>query len=106
MSADGKDPTTEQKAAAKKFALRVLAWSMIVVIPIAAYFIFHDLGDETVSWHGHFARFLGVIFALLSALLFMGIIFYSSRAGYDDQPNYRELVEKDRAKKQGKKDGR
>lgn len=99
MSSDGNDPTTEQKAAAKKFALRVLAWSMIVVIPIGAYFIFHDLGDDAVSWHGHFARFLGVIFALFSALLFMGIIFYSSRAGYDDQPNYRELVEKDRAKK-------
>lgn len=84
---------------AKRNALRVVLLSMIIVVPACIYFIFFDFGDHlNIGFHGYVAHILGVVLAFVSAFLFMGITFFSSRGGYDDQPNYRELVEKERAK--------
>lgn len=98
MSADGKDPLDTDVKAAKSNAVRVIALSMILIIPASIYLIFFTLGDDNlVSRHGHIAHILGVILAFASALLFMGITFFSARSGHDDQPNYRQLVEDHRA---------
>jgi len=104
MSADGKDPTEADKIKAKHFASRVFGLCLLVMLPFAAYFILHGLGNSNISWPVHFSWLLGVVFAILLTLLFIGIIFYLSRAGYDDQPNYRDLVEKDREAKKKRRE--
>ena len=94
---------TTQVSSAKRNAVIFLIISFVIAIPAAIYFIFFGFEDgNNVSRHGHIALTIGVIFAFLSSFLFMGIIFFSSRSGADDQPNYVELVEKDReAKRRG-----
>ncbi|WP_371397751.1 hypothetical protein [Fretibacter rubidus] len=92
--------------AAKRNAKRVVFISLIFVIPASIYFIFFDFSDDNViTRHGYIAHTIGVILAFLSAFLFMGITFFSSRGGYDDQPNYREIVEKHRAEEKAKSRG-
>ena len=82
---------------AKRNAKRVILLSMVIVIPVMIYFIFFDLGDDhNVSGHGYAAHILGVVLAFVSAFLFMGMTFFSARGGYDEQPNYREMVEQQR----------
>lgn len=82
---------------AKSNAFRFVALSLIIAIPAAIYFIFFGFEDgNNVSRHGHIALTIGVVLAFLSAFLFMGIIFFSSRGGYDEQPNYVALAEKHR----------
>lgn len=83
--------------AAKRNAKRVLLICTLLAIPASIYFIFFAMGDDNnVSGHGYAAHILGVILAFISAFFFMGITFFSARGGYDDQPNYKELVEKER----------
>lgn len=82
---------------AKRNAIIFIVVSLIIAIPAAIYFIFFGLEDgNNVSRHGHIALTIGVIAAFLSAFLFMGIIFFSSRSGADEQPNYVEMVKKER----------
>jgi O-antigen/teichoic acid export membrane protein len=84
----------EKVTAAKKNAKRVFLICLLIAIPASIYFIFFAFGDDhNVSGHGYAAHIIGVILAFLSAFLFMGITFFSSRSGHDEQPNYRELVE-------------
>ena len=67
--------------------------SFAIAIPAAVYFIFFGFEDgNNVSRHGHIALAIGVTFAFLSSFLFMGIIFFSSRSGADEQPNYVEIA--------------
>jgi len=86
---------------AKRNAIIFLIISFAIAIPAAIYFIFFGLEEgNNVSRHGHIALTIGVIFAFLSSFLFMGIIFFSSRSGADEQPNYVEMVEKMRQEKE------
>ncbi len=88
---------TDKALAAKQNAKRVLLISLVIAIPAAIYFIFFGFKDgDNISQHGYTAHILGVILAFISAFVFMGITFYSSRSGHDEQPNYRELVEQQR----------
>ena len=92
--------TSSKLSNAKRNAVVFLIISFAIAIPAAIYFIFFGLEDgNNVSRHGRIALTIGVIFAFLSSFLFMGIIFFSSRSGADEQPNYVELVKKDREKK-------
>jgi len=92
--------TPSKLSSAKRNAIVFLIISFAIAIPAAIYFIFFGLEDgNNVSRHGRIALTIGVIFAFLSSFLFMGIIFFSSRSGADEQPNYVELVKKDREKK-------
>lgn len=82
---------------AKRNVIIFLIISFMIAIPAAIYFIFFGFEDgNNVSRHGHIALTIGVIFAFLSAFLFMGIIFFSSRSGADDQPNYVKMAEEQR----------
>lgn len=97
---------TDKIKEAKHNAKRVVLISLIFVIPASIYFIFFDFSkDSNVNHHAYIAHGIGVVLAFLSAFLFMGITFFSSRGGYDDQPNYRELVEKHRADEKAKLHG-
>ena len=92
--------TSSKLSSAKRNAIVFLTISFAIALPAAIYFIFFGLEDgNNVSRHGRIALTIGVIFAFLSSFLFMGIIFFSSRSGADEQPNYVELVKKDREKK-------
>jgi hypothetical protein len=84
-------------SAAKSSAKRVLWISFLIVVPLTIYFVFFALDkDSNVEQHGYIAHALAVVVAFISASLFMGITFYSSRSGHDEQPNYRDIVEKQR----------
>lgn len=84
-------------SSAKRNAIIFVIISFAIAIPAAIYFIFFGFEEgNNVSRHGHIALTIGVIFAFLSSFLFMGIIFFSSRSGADEQPNYVDLVEKER----------
>lgn len=102
------EPTPDADArvtAAKKNAKRVIWLSMIVVIPVAIYFIFFSFSEgHNINGHGYTAHILTVVFAFISAFLFMGITFFSARSGHDDQPNYVDMAAKQRAKDQRAKD--
>ena len=92
--------SSSKVSSAKRNAIIFLILSFIIAIPAAIYFIFFGLEDgNNVSRHGHIALTIGVIFAFLSSFLFMGIIFFSSRSGADEQTNYVALAEKEREKK-------
>lgn len=43
-------------------------------------------GDVEMSHHGYIALTLGVVFSLLVGFGLMGLVFYSSRMGYDEPP--------------------
>lgn len=46
-----------------------------------------------MSMHGYIALCLGVFFSLLIGCGLMGMLFYSSRHGYDEQPEF--IIAKD-----------
>ena len=95
------DTPPSKSRGAKRNAIIFLIISFAIAIPAAIYFIFFGLEEgNNVSRHGHIALTIGVIFAFLSSFLFMGIIFFSSRSGADEQPNYVEMVEKMRQEKE------
>jgi hypothetical protein len=43
--------------------------------------------DVHVSGHGYIAMALGIFFSLLIGIGLMALVFYSSRAGYDEPPD-------------------
>jgi hypothetical protein len=43
--------------------------------------------DVHVSEHGYIAMALGIFFSLVIGIGLMGLVFYSSRAGYDEPPH-------------------
>ena len=89
----------KQIAEAKTNAKRVILICLAIAIPASIYFIFFAFGDDhNVSGHGYTAHIIGVIAAFISAFFFMGITFFSSRGGHDEQPNYRKIVEDNRGK--------
>lgn len=93
------DTTEAQVGAAKTNAKKVFLISVLIALPICIYLIFFANGTFfTLSGHGMTALIIAVVFSALSAFFFMGMSFFSSRSGIDDQPNYREIVEKQRAR--------
>jgi len=44
--------------------------------------------DVHVSEHGYIAMALGIFFSLVIGIGLMALVFYSSRAGYDEPPHH------------------
>ncbi len=96
------EQTSKQNNEAKTNAKRVILICLAIAIPVSIYLIFFAFGnDHNVSGHGFAAHIIGVIAAFLSAFFFMGITFFSSRGGHDEQPNYRKIVEDNKNKHKG-----
>ena len=92
-----------QISSAKKNAVKVFLISVLIIVPLCVYLIFFAKGVfYNLSGHGMAALIIAIVFSVLSAFFFMGMSFFSSRSGVDDQPNYREIVEAQR--KQASKD--
>ena len=49
---------------------------------------------DNVTFHGKLAHYLAVPLAFFSGLGFMSIMFFSSHSGGDEQPNYVEMMER------------
>ncbi len=66
------------------------SWIIIVVLLVATGFVAHlgwMLGSGIeVSTSGYVAMALGVLFSLAVGFGLMGLVFYSSRSGYDEPP--------------------
>ena len=45
--------------------------------------------DAEMSIHGYIAMILGIVFSLAIGCGLMALMFYSSRHGYDEPPDYR-----------------
>src|SRR3974377_1731832 len=61
---------------------------LLLVITVSwALYAWGQLGDVHMSWHGYAAMILGIVFSLLVLCGLMGLMFYSSRHGYDEQFN-------------------
>jgi hypothetical protein len=46
--------------------------------------------DVEMSIHGYIAMILGIVFSLLVGCGLIALMFYSSRRGYDEPPNFRK----------------
>ena len=71
-----------------KTALLFLSLGGILALSIwGSIVVWTSLGDVELSGHGIFAMFLGLFFSLVLGAGLMALVFYSSRAGYDDTDN-------------------
>jgi hypothetical protein len=61
----------------------ILLGVLAIVVGWAIY-VWKQLGDVHMSWHGYAAMILGIVFSLLVGCGLMGLLFYSSRHGYDE----------------------
>lgn len=60
---------------------------LLVLSTVFGYWVWVELGDVEMSWHGWFALSLGTILSLLVGGGLMALVFYSHRRGYDDRAN-------------------
>lgn len=97
--ADLNDTNARQIREAKSNAKKVFLISVLIILPLCIYLIFFTKGVFfNLTGHGMIALIIAIVFSVLSAFFFMGMSFFSSRSGVDDQPNYREIVEARRRK--------
>ncbi|WP_298915312.1 hypothetical protein [uncultured Algimonas sp.] len=87
----------EAKAKFKRYAL----WYVAISLPICLLLMFWPMA-ENVTIHGKLAHYVAIPLAFLSGLFFMGVIFFSSHSGADEQPNYVKMMEEqERRKREG-----
>lgn len=91
MSANRKADAAKRAAATAKFK-RYALWYVLICIPVCAVLMFWPMA-ENVTAHGKAAHYVAIPLAFLSGLFFMGIIFFSSHSGGDEQPNYVKMME-------------
>jgi pyridoxine 4-dehydrogenase len=53
-----------------------------------AVYAWNEVGDVPMSIHGYIAMALGIFFSLLIGGVLMGLVFYSSRSGYDEPTDF------------------
>jgi len=81
-----------------KAALATAILLLLLAITVGwAIHAWGQLGDVHMSWHGYAAMILGIVFSLLVGCGLMGLMFYSSRHGYD------EPFDRSQSKPKGKK---
>ena len=61
--------------------------ALLVATLVISVFMWSDLGDVEISFHGMLALALGVIVTLGLGIGLMALVFYSNRRGYDDRAN-------------------
>jgi hypothetical protein len=82
-----------------KAALATAILLLLLAITVGwAIYAWGQLGDVHMSWHGYAAMILGIVFSLLVGCGLMGLMFYSSRHGYDE-PFDRSSQSKPKGKK-------
>ncbi|MEM7729803.1 MAG: hypothetical protein AAF311_11085 [Pseudomonadota bacterium] len=90
------EPTPQETAARRAEARakfkRYAFWYTLVSAPVCAAIMFWPMA-ENVSIHGKLAHYLAIPLAFISGLVFMGVIFFSSHSGGDEQPNYVKMME-------------
>ncbi|MBT5812586.1 MAG: hypothetical protein HOI19_19605, partial [Rhodospirillaceae bacterium] len=48
-------------------------------------YVWFEMGDVAISWHGVVAMVLGVVLSFLVGAGLMALVFYSNRKGFDDE---------------------
>ncbi|MEM7225003.1 MAG: hypothetical protein AAF495_18640 [Pseudomonadota bacterium] len=69
----------------RSVTLVTVLMGLLVASAGVAAFIWHQLGDVELSGHGIAALILGTLFSLGLGVGLMGLVFYSSRHGFDEQ---------------------
>jgi hypothetical protein len=71
--------------------VRLAGWIAILILLLLlcvagawARYAWSELGDVQMSGHGWAAMALGILFSLIVGIGLMGLVFYSSRKGYDE----------------------
>jgi hypothetical protein len=74
--------------------MRLAGWIAILILLLLlavagtwAGYAWNELGDVQMTGHGWAAMALGILFSLIVGIGLMGLVFYSSRKGYDEPPN-------------------
>ena len=91
MNQESNDKKARRKDAKAKFK-RYAIWYLVIATPICAALMFWPMADN-VTIHGKIAHYIAIPLAFVSGLAFMGVIFFSSHAGNDEQPNYVKMME-------------
>jgi hypothetical protein len=68
------------------WSLLLVLGSLLVFAIVVAYFGWTSAAGTDVPASGYLAMGLGISFSLLIGVGLMGLLFYSSRHGYDDSP--------------------
>lgn len=68
-----------------KTALLVLVWTALLLATVGvAIYLWREIGDVKLGFHGWLALGLGVGFSLIVGVGLMMLVFHSARRGYDD----------------------
>jgi hypothetical protein len=68
--------------------LIALMIALFAILAAAAWLVVRtwiDTSGSPMSIHGYIAMTLGIVFSLIVGCGLMGLVFYSSRYGYDDE---------------------
>jgi hypothetical protein len=68
----------------------IIIIALLAILAAAGWFGYEGLTvdpDVPISTHGYIAMALGIFFSLVIGIGLMALIFYSSRAGYDEPPH-------------------
>ena len=60
---------------------------LLIGSAVFGYWIWMDLWEVEISWHGWVALSLGVLMTFLVGAGLMALVFFSHRRGYDDRAN-------------------
>ncbi len=70
------------------FSILVFGGLLLATI-VVSVFIYHEIGDVSLSTHGFVAMGFGILLTLGLGIGLMYLVFYSSRRGYDE--DHREV---------------
>ena len=65
-------------------ALFAVLGSLLAASILVAFYLWTELGDAEMSWHGYLALALGAGLTAALGVGLMGLAFYSNRRGHDD----------------------
>lgn len=75
--------------------MRNAGWIVIAILLIMLVlagtwtgYAWNELADVKMTGHGWIALALGIVFSLIVGIGLMGLMFYSSRKGYDEPPHH------------------
>jgi heme/copper-type cytochrome/quinol oxidase subunit 2 len=79
----------------RKFAILLPLGAMLVAAGWFAVHTWLSMEGTEISVHGYIAMTLGILFSLVIGVGLMGLVFYSSRRGYDDAAHHEHPHRKD-----------
>jgi cation transporter-like permease len=69
----------------------ILLLVLLAILAAVAFFVYQGTlasDDRALPTHFYIAMTLGVVFSLLVGIGLMALVFYSSRRGHDEPPNF------------------